>query len=216
MLRTLALALLIPLAACAAKRDAGAIPVVAAAPVPPPPAWRGIALPEDEDAIDALEATWAAALAEVPRRGRATLAAERPLVESAGLDHPALPPGAYKCRLVRVGAGAGRAGVTSFPSFFCNVGTGGEDGALSFSKQTGSDLPAGWLHSDGDNRYVFLGARQAKPGDTSLMYGTDRSRDVAGVLERIGAFRWRLAVPSSPAGVEIYELTPVPPEAQPG
>lgn len=217
MLRTCALIATIALAGCAGKHQATPGPAVAVAPAPPQAAWRGIALPEDADAIDTLEATWEAAIAEVPKRGRATLAAEGPLVErAAALDHPALPPGAYKCRLIRVGEGAGRGGVTTFPSFFCNVASGGEDGALSFSKQTGSDLPAGWLHADEADRYVFLGARQAKPGDTSLRYGTDRARDVAGVVQRIGAFRWRLAVPSAPKGVEIYELTPVPPEAQPG
>lgn len=217
MIRTLSIAALLSLGACAAHRPAQSASAVAVAPEPPRSAWRGRALPEDAARIDAIEGTWRAALAEVTRGKRAALAAEGPLVDGmAALDHPALPPGAYKCRLLRVGEGAGRGGVTAFPSFFCNIGTGGEDGALSFSKQTGSDLPAGWLHADGDHRYVFLGARQAKAGDTSLVYGADRAKDVAGVVERIGPFRWRLTVPSAPAKLDVYELTPVPVEAQPG
>ena len=217
MLRTLSLVALLPLAACAGQPKPAPLAAVSVAPEPPPSAWRGKALPEDAARIDAIDGTWRAALAEVSGRKRATLAQEGPLMQDmAALDHPALPPGAYKCRLVRVGEGAGRGGVTSFPSFFCSVGGGGEDGALSLAKQTGSDLPAGWLHADGDKRYVFLGARQAKPGDTSLTYGTDRARDVAGVVERVGPFRWRLAVPKGDAVLEVYELTPVPVEAQPG
>lgn len=216
MLRIIALTALLSLAACAGPtRPAPSVSLVVAPE--PPPVWRGKVLPEDAARIDGLPITWNAALAGVPRRARATLAAEGKLVESsAALDHPALPPGAYRCRLVRLGGAAGRRGLVIFPSFFCSVGTGGEGGALSFSKQTGSDLPAGWLHADGDGRYVFLGARQAKPGDTSLVYGADRARDVAGVLERIGPFRWRLAVPNGTSGLDLYELTPVPVEGQPG
>lgn len=217
MLRTLSLMALLPLAACAAQPKPQAAAAVSVAPEPPRAAWRGKAVPEDAERIDAIEGTWQAALAEVSRGKRSVLATEGPLVDrTAALDHPALPPGAYKCRLVRVGEGAGRGGLVSFPSFFCNIGSGGEQGSLSFSKQTGSDLPAGWLHADGDHRYIFLGAKQAKPGDTSLVYGADRAKDVAGVVERIGPFRWRLTVPSAPAKLDVYELTPVPVEAQPG
>lgn len=217
MIRTLSFVALLPLAACAGNSRPVAAASVVIAPEPAKEGWRGRVLPEDAARIDAIEGTWRAALAEVSRGKRAVLAAEGPLVESrAALDHPALPPGAYRCRLVRVGEGAGRGGVTTFPPYFCSVGTGGEDGTLSLSKQTGSDLPAGWLHADGDHRYVFLGAKQAKPGDTSLVYGADRAKDVAGVVERIGPFRWRLTVPSAPAKLDVYELTPVPVEAQPG
>src|SRR3546814_14937312 len=66
---------------------------------------------------------------------------------------------------------------------------------LSFTKQSGSDLPAGYLYADGERRYVFLGARQDAPGDVSLGYGVDPERDVAGVVERVGPFRWRLVAP---------------------
>lgn len=216
-MRTLILLCLLPLAACAGRGEAPKPAVAASVAIdPPPPAWRDKALPEDAARIDAIGATWTAAVAGVPPRARAAMSAEGRLVESgAALDHPALPPGAYRCRLVRIGAVAGRRGIAVFPPYFCNVGTGGEEGALSLAKQTGSDLPAGWLHADGEGRYVFLGARQAKPGDTSLGYGDDRAKDVAGVLERIGAFRWRLTVPSGAGGLELYELTPVPVEAQP-
>ena len=42
-------------------------------------------------------------------------------------------------------------------------------------------------------------------------YGEDKSRDMAGVLERIGPMRWRLAIPypRSGARLDVYELTPV-------
>ena len=103
-----------------------------------------------------------------------------------------------------------------FPSQFCFVG-GEADGRLSFNKQTGSDLPNGWLYADDSDRYIFLGAQQHKPGENSLAYGTDRARDIAGVVERVGPFKWRLVVPKTNAkSLWVYELTPVPTAQQPG
>jgi hypothetical protein len=101
------------------------------------------------------------------------------------------------------------------PPFFCYI-RGESDNLLTFAKQTGTDLPGGWLYPDDDKRYVFLGARQRRSGDTSLAYGADRVRDVIGVAERIGSFRWRLEI-RGPArdGLDVYELTPVPTENQP-
>jgi hypothetical protein len=131
------------------------------------------------------------------------------LQPGAALDHPALSPGSYMCRAVRVE----RARLRSFPSQFCFV-RGEAGGRLSFNKQTGTDLPNGWLYADGDTRSVFLGAQQRRAGENSLGYGTDRAADRVGVIERIGPFRWRLVMPR-PNELWIYELTPVPAEQQP-
>ena len=115
---------------------------------------------------------------------------------------------------MRIGKGAGRDRVRAFPAYFCYVHA--EDKGLSFAKQTGSDLPSGYLYADGDKRYVFLGARQRRPGDVSLGYGVDAGRDVVGVVERVGAFRWRLVVPRDGGdALDVYELTPVPADRQP-
>jgi hypothetical protein len=124
----------------------------------------------------------------------------------AGLAHPALPPGSYHCRSVVLRRDAVERG----KPFFCFVGS--ETGErVSFTKQTGTALPGGWLYPEAD-RYVFLGARQRRAGDVSLAYGGDRTRDLIGVVERIGAFRWRLAL--SGTAMEVYELTPVAPDKQ--
>ena len=113
---------------------------------------------------------------------------------------------------MQVAAGRARA----FPEQFCFVG-GEADGRLSFNKQTGSDLPNGWLYPDEKDRYIFLGAQQRKPGDNSIPYGAERSRDLAGVIERVGPFRWRLVMPrTTPRALWVYELTPVPAAQQPG
>ncbi|MGK6320635.1 DUF4893 domain-containing protein [Sphingomonas sp. DT-204] len=205
--------LLCALSACASSTTRSRA-IVAIDPAPATPGWRDTADPADAAALDSLPALWSEALTAPAKRGqRAAAMGDAALLDpKAALDHPALPPGSYTCRVVRVERGRTR----GFPPQFCFVG-GEADGRLSFNKQTGSDLPNGWLYADENDRYVFLGAQQRKPGDNSIAYGTDRSRDVAGVVERVGSFRWRLVVPrSKPKALWIYELTPVPAERQPG
>jgi hypothetical protein len=192
-------------------------------PVPPqpiamilaPPAeasWRDSATPEDVVLIDGLAAAWTRAVAAAGRRARPMIAAERALLKPAGaLDHPQLSPGSYTCRAVRLDTTGARA----FPPQFCFI-MGEKDGRLSFNKQTGSDLPNGWLFADSATRYVFLGAQQRRAGENSLGYRTDRSADRVGVIERIAPFRWRLVMPRRDGSFWVYELTPVPAEQQPG
>jgi hypothetical protein len=109
---------------------------------------------------------------------------------------------------VRIGSAAGRAGLRSFASATCFVG-GDAGNQLSFSKP-GSDMPSGWLYPDDvTTRYVFLGARQHRAGG-GLAYGTDRTRNLAGVMERIGTFRWRLVIKATaPDSLDVYDLTPI-------
>src|SRR3546814_11277681 len=86
-----------------------------------------------------------------------------PLLEAdAALDHPALPPGSYWCRVMRLGKIAGRNLIESFAPKFCSICD--EDKGLSFTKQSAGHLHAGYLYADGVRRYVVLGARQDAPG----------------------------------------------------
>ncbi|MFS0771607.1 DUF4893 domain-containing protein [Sphingomonas sp. 1P08PE] len=203
----LSLSLAATLAGCAGHRrePLRAAPTVTLAPEP---AWRRTIGMADAQRIEALPAGWAAAWAQAGRRGTRSLKAEGDLLKpDAALNHPALPPGSYKCRSITMN----RAGVRKSPPFFCYVGS--ESGErVSFTKQTGTALPGGWLYPDEDQRYVFLGARQKRAGDTSLGYGEDQARDLVGVVERVGPFRWRLVLPGSE--FQVYELTPVPVEQQ--
>lgn len=165
--------------------------------------------PADQAKIDALPAIWQAAWGKSPGRARS---GEGALLEpAAALDHPELSPGSYNCRVIRVGRRAGPRRMRSFPTHFCHVGTA--NGELNFTKQTGSDLPAGHLYKT-EKRYTFVGALQRAEGDNSLVYGADQARDVAGVVERVGPFRWRMVVPMGEQDLDILELTPVPVERQ--
>ena len=183
---------------------------VVEAPAPEPTGWRAIVSSEDRTRLAMLPTMWTRARAAVPRRLQGKLRAETELVDPAAAQAlPAPPPGPYRCRLIRFG---GRAGFASFPPDFCYVDGSAE--GLSFTKQTGENLPGGWLHADTPTRYVFLGATP-RPGTKGVpRYGDDPARDVAGVVERVSPFRWRLVLarPGRGAILDVYELVPVTPE----
>ena len=80
----------------------------------------------------------------------------------------------------------------------------------SLSKRTGSQRPVGLLFRDGNARAIFLGTMMLGDETSALQYGQDAARDMAGVVERIGARRWRLTLPS-PAFeslIDVVELVP--------
>ena len=60
-------------------------------------------------------------------------------------------------------------------------------------------------------RLVFLGSLALGNEDQPLAYGDDPKRNMAGVFERIGPFRWRLVIPwpQSTSKLDVFELTPV-------
>lgn len=197
------LALLLALGACATRPKPVVIvePAVEAAELKE---WEKTITAADRAKLAALPDQWRRARAAVPRRAAKKVLAEGPLVDPAvALDLPTPPPGPYHCRLVRFGA---RAGIATFPPDFCYVEASG--GGLSFTKQTGANLPQGWLHEDSPKREVFLGT--TGPG----RYGDDPMRDVVGVVERVSPFRWRLALTRAGPGalLDLYELVPVTPE----
>lgn len=179
-------------------------------PVTQPTGWRATATDDDQSRIDGLAGRWQRMLAAVPARLRARVAAQGKLLDpTAGLDAPTLSPGSYQCRLVRVG---GRGGVTSYKPDFCYVAASG--GKRSFTKQTGTQLPGGWLFDDADGkRVIFLGTLRPRQAEIAPAYGESPQRDVAAVIERFAPFRWRMVFARNDGQgdhtLEIYELTPV-------
>lgn len=205
--------------AAAAAPDA---PLVQVIDDPVPLDWRVVITPADRLRLARIEAAWADGLAAAGRRFAAAIRAEGALLDpAAALPRPDLPPGPYRCRLVALATGAagGAAvpGLAAFRPWDCYVDTEGE--LLTLVKQTGSSRPAGRLWPDRPTRLVFLGAA-APPGPGAMAaaraapaYADNPARDLAGLVERVGPFRWRLAMPYPVPGValHVYELIPVPP-----
>ena len=188
-------------------------PVVNVEPETKGDIWRRVATSEDIDRIDRLGLAWQSALADARRAGFADeLRTEAKLVETrAALPRPAPTPGSYNCRLVKIGrAGARGPAFERFKPFFCYVEVEGD--LLTIVKQTGSQRPAGRLWDDDNSeRLIFLGSLALAEDAQPLAYGDDPKRDMAGVLERIAPFKWRLVIPwpQSTSKLDVFELTPV-------
>lgn len=201
-------AAMLALAACTPPVDRSRAVVSVEAPAKSD-AWMRVASPADEARIANVTGAWAAGIGGA-RKGNFTSALRdeaRLLRENAALDRPAPTPGSYNCRLVKLG---GKPALERFKPFFCYVEVDGE--LLTIVKQTGSSRPAGRLwEDDNPRRLIFLGSLALGNEDEVRAYGEDPKRDMAGVLERIGPFVWRLVIPWPQDGskLQVFELTPV-------
>lgn len=175
------------------------------------PGWRDILHPADHERLLAIGPTWATALEQARRGGFARrVANEGALLDpGAALARAAPAPGSYRCRLIRIRSGSRR--VPAFAvrgPYFCNVEADGV--MLTLTQQTGSDRPGGYLWEDSDRRMIFIGAAAQGREESPPAYGERAERNVVGVLERVGQFRYRLVVPEPTSGatLEILELIP--------
>ena len=174
--------------------------------------WKAVATADDEDRIARLGLAWQDALADAKKTNAADVRREgKLLLPRSALPRPQPTPGSYNCRLIKLGkASAGGKNYETFKPFFCYVEV--EDELLTIVKQTGSQRPAGRLWEDDEaTRLIFLGSLALASEDQPLAYGDDPKRNMAGVVERIGPFRWRLVIPwpQSTSKLDVFELTPV-------
>src|SRR5436305_3150645 len=91
-------------------------------------AWRGVAAEEDEAALDGLPQIWGDALNDARRTGSFRhVTAEGPLLApTSGLPRAAPAPGAYECRVVRLGTRApSTRSLSDGGQGFCFVGVEG-------------------------------------------------------------------------------------------
>jgi hypothetical protein len=201
------------MAGCTAQQTAPKhIPEVVVAPPTKASVWGQVATVADKDRIARLNAAWTAALAEASKGSADEIRKEGPLLKrDSALPRPAPTPGSYNCRLIKLGSATLKdKPFESFKPFFCYVEVEGD--LLTIVKQTGSQRPAGRLWEDDDpTRLIFLGSLALGDEQQPLGYGDDPKRDMAGVLQRIAPFRWRLVIPwpQSTSKLDVFELTPV-------
>ena len=217
----LGLAMFAALQGCATKPNLppGVHPSVEVGPPLKSAAWRAVATEADRDRLDRLGLAWAEALDEANKTNSADVRKEgKLLLPRAAMARPDPTPGSYNCRLITLGKATAKGKpFETFKPFFCYVEV--EDNLLTIVKQTGSQRPAGRLWEDDDpTRLIFLGSLALGDETAPLAYGDDPKRNMAGVLERIAPFRWRLVIPwpQSDSKLDVFELTPVDFSQQPG
>jgi hypothetical protein len=206
-------ALALALAGCVTRPAPRSPVTITAAPPTKADVWQRIASTADVDRIARIAEAWRAGLAEARAHGgNDDIRKEgRLLAPDAAAPRPAPTPGSYSCRLVKLGSAKPRApAFERFKPFFCYVQVEGD--LLTIVKQTGSQRPAGRLWEDDvPTRLVYLGSLALGEEDQPKAYGEDPARDMAGVVERIAPFVWRLVIPfpRNNAKLDVYELTPV-------
>jgi len=199
------------------KLPPGTRPVVEVEPPLKSETWKKLATTEDQERLSRLDSAWQQALTEAGKSFGTDIRKEGVLLKpGAALPRPAPTPGSYNCRLIKLGQAAPKTrAYESFKQFFCYVEVEGD--LLTIVKQTGSQRPAGRLwEDDNPDRLIFLGSLALGNEDQPLAYGDDPKRNMAGVLERIGPFRWRLVIPwpQSSSKLDVFELTPVAQQPQ--
>lgn len=212
-MRIPALLLILCLSACA----------TAAPPPPPPPPpsgpgqsvlrdWRSIVTATDRDRYARSDAAWRLALEQARRQpGSGDLASLGALIDpGAARRDVAPPPGAYRCRTVKLGSQGGEAGLgyVVYGWFACRIET--TPRGLKFSKTTGSQRPSGLLFPEDDRHMVMLGSLALAAEPPANSYGQRPDRDLVAVLERIGDARWRLVLPwpQTESNLDLIELVP--------
>ena len=208
----IAIVVAVPGCATKPKLPPGVHPSVEVGAPPKSNAWKAVATAADQDRLARLGLAWAEALADANKSNAAEVRKEgKLLLPRSALARPAPTPGSYNCRMIALGKATPQAkAFESFKPFFCYVEV--EDDQLTIVKQTGSQRPAGRLWDDDDpTRLIFLGSLALGDETAPLAYGDDPKRNMAGVLERIAPFRWRLVIPwpQSASKLDVFELTPV-------
>ena len=199
-------------------------PPPAPPPVPPAPEapvgvvlddWRGVITPADRDRYQRRAAAWTLALEQARRQpGSGDLSGLGALIDpDAGRPGVAPPPGAYRCRTVKLGSQGdeGGLGYVVYGWFACRIEQ--TPAGLKLVKRTGSQRPAGLLFPENDREMVFLGSMALASEPTARSYGQRPERDMVGVLERVGEARWRLVTPwpTTESNLDLLELVPATP-----
>jgi uncharacterized protein YceK len=173
--------------------------------------WRQVVTDEDRERLRNWREAWVRALRQAERAGHAaSIRAEGPLLQpDAALGGGAIPNGEYRCRVIKVGAkSSGLLDYIAYPAFRCRIGQ--ERDLQGFAKLSGSQRQVGLIFPDSPLRQVFLGTLVLGDEARAMQYGSDRDRDLAGYVERIGPARWRLVMPYPrfESLVDVLELVP--------
>ena len=95
-------------------------------------------------------------------------------------------------------------------AFACRIDANDDGDVVSLVKLDGSQRPVGTIYADTDSRAVFLGTMELGDEKRPMRYGRDASRDMAGLIERIGTRRWRVVLPYPrfESVLDVVELVP--------
>jgi hypothetical protein len=174
-------------------------------------AWREAATANDEQRLHDWRSSFVAALEAARKTGHGEeIDREGALLDpDAALGPPPIPDGAYRCRVIKLGAKSeGMLDFVAYPQFNCVIRA--EHGLLQLTKTSGSQRLVGLIFPNDAMHQVLLGTLVLGDEERAMQYGEDEMRDVAGFIERIGPNRWRLVMPSPhfESRLDVMDLVP--------
>ena len=172
--------------------------------------WRNVATDSDRKRLRDWRSDFSQALQKARAAGHgAEIDAEGRLLMPDAAVPGALPNGAYRCRIIKLGArGEGLLDYVSYPGFACRVV---QAGAVQYlSKLTGSQRPNGRIFRADAMRGVFLGMLELGDEKRPMRYGSDPERSLAGWVERVEPAKWRIVFPAPhfESLTDVMELVP--------
>ena len=173
--------------------------------------WRAVATATDRGRLRDWRTAFTKALAQARKAGHAAdIAREGRLLDpDTALGPVPIPNGAYKCRVIKVGAKSqGLLDYIAYPAFDCRIAQEGQ--LQSLTKLTGSQRQVGLLFAADPRRQVFLGTLVLGDELRAMQYGRDPDRNLAGWVERVETARWRLILPYPryESTIDVVELIP--------
>lgn len=173
--------------------------------------WRKTATPRDLNRLRDWRSSFVKALERAKASGHAeSITREGALLDpDAGLDYAAPKPGAYRCRVIKLGGkGSLMTDYVVYPAYSCAITAEGE--VMGFAKSVGAQRPVGLFFPADPKRLIFLGTMMLGDERRPIEYGRDSTRDMAGALERVGPSRWRLILPKPnfESMMDVIELVP--------
>lgn len=174
--------------------------------------WRKVATANDRQRLRDWRSAFTTALREARTTHATEVASHGALLDpdAAIVDPDGIPAGAYRCRVIKLGAKSpGMSSYTAYPPFDCTIAD--EGGVSSFAKTSGSQRPVGLVFDGDGSRQIFLGTLMLGDELQALDYGRDADRDMAGAVEKIGPRRWRMLLPKPRFELlmDVIELVPV-------
>jgi len=172
--------------------------------------WRQLVTDDDRLRLRDWRSSFITALAAARRAGNG-LAIDRQgemLEPDAAIEGDHLVVGSYHCRVLKLG---GQSSVypsyAALPPVPCAATV--EGALLRFSVLKGAQRPTGIIYPDSREHDVFLGVMVLRDEPLPLNYGRDRTRNMAGRLERVGSKTWRLVLPSPhfESLLDVIEIT---------
>jgi hypothetical protein len=173
--------------------------------------WHRVATEDDRARFSHWRDNMIAALKAGRETDASAVDAAGPLLQpDSALEPVGLVPGKYRCQMLKLGAQEPTAPTLKhLPATICMVAA--ERQLLRFTMGGAAQRAQATLYPDNNRRMVLLGTTMLGDEAMAQIYGHDTTRDMIGIVERIGDQHWRILLPAPhfESLFDVIDITPV-------